>query len=105
VDLAAVDAAVRDYRRALSGIDAAKLAAKRRVEAARGRADAARVVLHAAMVDAAQDGVRPVELQQRTGYTKERVRQILRAGGVDPDWPSSYSVRAGRRVTGFQPVT
>ena len=85
LDLVDLDAAVREYRRAVSSIDAAKVAARRRVEAARERADAARQVLHNAMVEAAQNGVRPVELQQRTGYTKERVRQILRAHGVEPD--------------------
>lgn len=80
-----LDDAVRDYRRAVAGIDAAQRAAKRRVEAARERADAARTALHAAMVEAAQGGVRPVEIERRTGYTKERVRQILRAGGVEPE--------------------
>ncbi|SDZ39847.1 hypothetical protein SAMN05444365_11324 [Micromonospora pattaloongensis] len=80
-----LDAAVRDFSRAVSGIDAAKRAAKRRVEAARERAEAARAALHAAMVEAAQNGMRPVEIERRTGYTKERVRQILRAGGVEPD--------------------
>lgn len=80
-----LDAAVRDYRRALASIDTAKLAATRRIAQARERADAARAVLHAAMVEAVEAGVRPTELARRTGYTKERVRQILRAGGVEPD--------------------
>jgi len=85
LDLVDLDAAVRDYRRAVLGIGTAEQAAKRRVAAARERADTARQVLHKAMVQAAREGVRPVELQQRTGYTKERVRQILRAGGVEPE--------------------
>lgn len=80
-----LDDAAREYRRAAAGIDAAQRAAKRRVEAARERADAARAALHAAMVAAAQAGTRPVEIERRTGYTKERVRQILRAGGVEPE--------------------
>lgn len=80
-----LDAAARDYRRAVAAIEAAKDAAARRVSAARERAEVAREALHAAMVEAAQSGVRPVEIQDRTGYTKERVRQILRAGGVEPD--------------------
>jgi len=80
-----LDAAVRGYRRAVAGIDAAKRAAKRRETHARERADAARAVLHAAMVQAALNGVRPVEIERRTGYTKERVRQILRAGGIEPE--------------------
>lgn len=80
-----LDAAVRDYRRAVSGIESAQRAAKRRVETARERADSARAALHAAMVEAARNGVRPVEIERRTGYTKERVRQVLRAGGVEPE--------------------
>lgn len=80
-----LDSAVREYQRASAGIDAAQKAAKRRVEDARLRADAARRALHAAMVEAAQNGMRPIEIERRTGYTKERVRQILRAGGVEPD--------------------
>lgn len=79
-----LDAAVRDYRRALTAVDTAQRAAKRRVDAARELAAAARTALHAAMVEAAKAGVRPVEIEHRTGYTKERVRQILRAGGVEP---------------------
>lgn len=80
-----LDAAVRDYRRALSGVEAAQRAAQRRIAAARERAESARAALHAAMVEAAKNGERPVEIQARTGYTKERVRQILRAGGVEAD--------------------
>lgn len=80
-----LDDAVRNHRQAVAGIEVAQRAAKRRVEAARERADAARAALHAAMVEAAQAGVRPVEIERRTGYTKERVRQILRAGGVEPE--------------------
>jgi hypothetical protein len=80
-----LDAALRDYRRAVAGIETAKQAAARRTAEARQRAEDARAVLHAAMVEAARDGMRPMEIQRRTGYTKERVRQILRAGGVEPD--------------------
>lgn len=80
-----LDDAARDYRRAVAAIDAAKTAAARRVAAARERAEAARVALAEAMIEAARQGVRPVEIERRTGYTKERVRQILRAGGIEPD--------------------
>jgi len=80
-----LDAAVRDQRRAASGIDAAKRAAKRRVDEARERADTARAVLHAAMVDAAQNGVRPREIERRTGYTKGAGPSDPAAGGVEPD--------------------
>lgn len=75
--------AMRDYQRAVAAVETAQAAAKRKVADARERADAAREALHGAMVAAALAGVRPVEIQRRTGYTKERVRQILRAGGVE----------------------
>lgn len=80
-----LDAATADYRRALDGIEQAKRAAKRRVDAAREYADAARQTLHAAIVEAALEGMRPAEIVRRTGYTPERVRQVLRAAGVAPD--------------------
>lgn len=80
-----LDQAARDYRRAVLGVETAKRAAQRRVDAAAQYRDRAREVLHAAMVEAALEGVRPVELVRRTGYTAERVRQILRAAGVAPD--------------------
>jgi Tfp pilus assembly protein PilX len=80
-----LDVAVRDYRRAVAAIEAAQRSAERRIQQARERAEAKRIALAEAMVEAAQQGVRPVEIQRRTGYTKERVRQILRAGGVEPD--------------------
>jgi hypothetical protein len=80
-----LDAAARKYRSAVAAIETAQRAAKRRVDLARDRADAARVELHSAMVAAARSGVRPVEIERVTGYTKERVRQILRAGGVEPE--------------------
>jgi hypothetical protein len=80
-----LDAAVADYRRAVAGVDAARRAAERRIEAARERADTARLALAAAMVEAANGGVRPTDIERRTGYTRERVRQILRAGGVEAE--------------------
>jgi ParB-like chromosome segregation protein Spo0J len=80
-----LDRAARDYRRAMAAVESAKQAAERKIAEARQRAETARITLAAAMIEAANDGVRPVEIQKRTGYTKERVRQILRAGGVEPD--------------------
>lgn len=37
-----------------------------------------------AIVEAARGGMRQVDIVRATGYTRERVRQILRAGGVEP---------------------
>lgn len=76
-----LDEAARAYRRAVSGVDAAK----RRVDTARQKAEVARETLHAAMVEAAREGMRPVEITRKSGYTPERVRQILRAAGVEPE--------------------
>jgi predicted transcriptional regulator len=51
---------------------------------ARAAAERAREELAAAIVEAARDGVRQVDIQRISGYSRERVRQILRAGGVEP---------------------
>lgn len=80
-----LDEAARDYRRAVSGVEAAKRAAQRRIAAAREWESVTREALHAAMVEAAEDGMRPSEIVRRSGYTKELVRQILRAAGVEAD--------------------
>jgi hypothetical protein len=45
--------------------------------------DEARPRLAAAIVDAARAGVRQVDIVRITGYTREQVRRILRAGGVE----------------------
>ncbi|MEV4543835.1 MULTISPECIES: hypothetical protein [Micromonospora] len=45
----------------------------------------ARDQLAAAIVEAARDGMRQIDIVRVTGYTRERVRQILRAHGVTPD--------------------
>lgn len=78
-----LDEAARDYRRAVSGVAAAKAAAARRISAAREWESVTREALHAAMVEAAESGMPPVEITRRSGYTPERVRQILRAAGVE----------------------
>lgn len=78
-----LDEAARQYRKAVSGVDSAKRAAQRRISAAREWESAAREILHEAMVEAARAGMRPVEITRRSGYTAERVRQILRAAGID----------------------
>jgi hypothetical protein len=45
---------------------------------ARERADEALTTLHAAIAEAAAQGVRQNELVKLTGYTRERIRQISR---------------------------
>ncbi|HZM83750.1 MAG TPA: hypothetical protein VFC19_49155 [Candidatus Limnocylindrales bacterium] len=78
-----LDEAAHQYRKAVSGVDTAKRAAARRISAAREWESTAREILHEAMVEAARDGMRPAEITRRSGYTPERVRQILRAAGVE----------------------
>jgi len=52
---------------------------------AKARVDQARAELHQAIVDEFRGGARQVDLVRRTGYSRERVRQILRAGGVEAE--------------------
>lgn len=77
--------AVRAYKAAQAGIEDAKRAADEKVRASRDKANAARLDLAAAIVEAAQAGVRQVEIIRATGYSRETVRSILRAGGVEAD--------------------
>ena len=78
-------AAVRAYRSARDGVPVAQERARELVAAARARAERARLDLAAAIVRAAQRGVRQREIVEATGYNRERVRQILRAAGVEAD--------------------
>lgn len=76
-----LEAATRAYRVAQSAVDKAEEAladAKAEVPQARER-------LHAAIVRAAKAGARQAEIVTVTGYNRESVRRILRAGGVEPD--------------------
>jgi len=52
---------------------------------ARERAEAARLVLADAIVEAYLDGGRVGQLARRTGYTRESIRRILRTAGVAAD--------------------
>lgn len=77
--------AVKAHRAAQNAVTVAQEAAQARVRAAREREAAARLALAAAMVESARDGMRQIDIIKITGYSRERVRSILRAGGVDPD--------------------
>jgi hypothetical protein len=44
------------------------------------RAEQTLAALHAAIAEAASQGVRQTDLVKITGYTRERIRQICRAG-------------------------
>jgi DNA-binding NarL/FixJ family response regulator len=80
-----LDSAVRAYSAAQEGVQAAQEQARRLVSDARAEVDRARERLAAAVVRAARRGVRQKEIAERTHYTRETVRRILRAGGVEAD--------------------
>ncbi|MEU7585720.1 hypothetical protein AB0A95_05395 [Micromonospora sp. NPDC049230] len=65
--------------------DQAARAARQIKAEARARVDQARTELHRAMAAEYRAGVRQVDLVKRTGYSRERVRQILRAAGIEAD--------------------
>ena len=77
-------AAVKAYRSAEVVIEVAKNA-QARIKAARDKAAAKRSELYAAMVEAARSGTPQVETIRITGYSRERVRSILRDGGIEAD--------------------
>jgi hypothetical protein len=70
---------------ARTGIARAQEDAKALVAKARAREQTARATLHEALVVASGAGVRQVDLVHATGMTREAVRRILRAGGVEAD--------------------
>ncbi|MDG4819807.1 hypothetical protein O7628_30355 [Micromonospora sp. WMMD956] len=76
-------AAVRAYEEARAAMTGAQAEADRIVAEARGNIATARSRLAGAIVEAARSGMRQVDIVRATGYTRERVRQILRAGGVE----------------------
>ncbi|MEU4780221.1 hypothetical protein [Micromonospora sp. NPDC023633] len=78
-------AAVRAYEVARSAATDAQEEAARIVAAAKTDVVAARRRLADAIVAAARNGMRHVAIVRATGYTRERVRQILRANGVEAD--------------------
>jgi len=83
--MANLAAAVKAYRRAQAAVGAAQRSADERVRRARERATVRRVELAEAIVAAYRAGMRPVEIVKVTGYSRERVRSILRAGGIEPE--------------------
>ena len=83
--LAPVTAAVDDLATARAAIAAAQEQARGLVQAARQRERDARAELHRRVVDAGRAGVRQVDLVRATGLTREAVRRILRAGGIEAE--------------------
>ncbi|MFE0589158.1 hypothetical protein [Micromonospora echinospora] len=78
-------AAVRAYEVARAAVIDAQVEADQLVAAAKSDVVAARTRLADAIVAAARSGMRQVDIVRATGYTRERVRQILRANGVEAE--------------------
>jgi hypothetical protein len=74
-------AAADAYRAAQAALDEAGA----QVPIARHDLDNRRAELAEAIVAEARKGTRQVDLIRITGLSRERVRQILRAGGIEPD--------------------
>jgi len=75
-----LEAAAREYAQAQQAVADAQAA----VAAARERVPVARQRLAEAIVAATLAGIRQVDVMAITGYSREHVRRILRAAGVDP---------------------
>lgn len=83
--LAPVFHAADELDAAKTAVDVAEDEAAALIKAARDRHRSARVALHARIVEAAERGVRQVDLVRASGMTREAVRRILRAGGITAD--------------------
>lgn len=83
--MATLDELVTAYRRAERAVDTAEQAAAARLKAAREARTAARLALAEGIVGAWRAGTSQAEIARRTGYSREQVRRILRAAGVEPD--------------------
>lgn len=78
-----LDRALRAYKVAQAGVPRAEERARQVVADARAKVEQARAELAAAIVAEYEAGARQVDLINRTGYSRERVRQILREGGIE----------------------
>lgn len=78
--MADLETAVRKLRAAQAGVPRAEERAARLVTEAREKVDQARAALAEAIRAADRDGVRQVDIVTATGYSRERVRQIIRDG-------------------------
>jgi hypothetical protein len=76
--------AVRAFKAAQAGVPRAEERAAQLIVAARTRVDTARQALAAVIVTEYQAGVRVAELARRADYSRETIRRILRAAGIEP---------------------
>ncbi len=82
--MATLDDLVKAYRRAENAVPVAERAATAKLKAAREARTAARLALAEGIVAAWHAGTSQAEIARRTGYSREQVRRILRAAGVEP---------------------
>lgn len=80
-----LDDAAKTYRSADAALTRAKEQAEQRIAAAREARERARDALHAAIVAEALAGTPQAEIVKRTGYSRDRVRVILREGGIEAE--------------------
>jgi hypothetical protein len=80
-----VDRAASAHRAALAKVDEIKRENAERLQAAREQAYSTRLELAGAIVGEYGAGARVGELARRASYSRETVRVILRAAGVEPD--------------------
>jgi hypothetical protein len=73
--------AARNYRAAQKAHEEARA----QVPAAWARVAERRSELAEAIAEAYRDGMRQIDIIQQTGLSRERVRQILRAAGIEAD--------------------
>ncbi|MBO4162151.1 MULTISPECIES: hypothetical protein [Micromonospora] len=78
--MANLDSAVRKLRAAQAGVPRAEERAAKLIAEARAQVKAARAELAEAIRAADRDGARQVDIVAATGYSRERIRQIIRNG-------------------------
>ncbi|MDG4791388.1 hypothetical protein O7626_36770 [Micromonospora sp. WMMD1102] len=78
--MADLRSAVRKLRAAQAGVPHAEERAARLIAEARARVDQARAELAEAIRAEAADGTRQRDIVEVTGYSRERIRQIIRDG-------------------------
>lgn len=83
--MATLEEALEAFQAAQARVPAAEADAKALVAAARAAVEQARRVRDAAIVAEAEAGIAQVDIIRRTGYGRETIRRILRAGGVAAD--------------------
>jgi hypothetical protein len=83
--MAGLSEAVEAYRAAQQGVDAAKAEAERIVAQARETVAVKRNALNEAIAEAARNGTKQRDIVAVTGFTREHVRRVTRAAGIEAE--------------------